>query len=214
MISILVTLLIHIVYPLNWLGGTGTGYWFPYHFLITGPVEETAKFLCFLAVVHSIPAVKEPQDGVLMGAAVGMGFGTIENIFYIYEYPEIFIAIRPLLTTGGHMIYGAIWGGMYSSALYSNIHSRDPQAYRVAIGGVLFVALIHGLYNSVPFFALRYSSILLLSCLQSRCSSISWSTPPTGTSRSSRRSSLSLRSGAGCSSIRGARSSTGTSGCT
>jgi RsiW-degrading membrane proteinase PrsW (M82 family) len=50
---------------------------FPYHILVTGPVEETAKFFCFLMVVHAVPAVKEPQDGVLIGAAVGMGFGTL-----------------------------------------------------------------------------------------------------------------------------------------
>jgi hypothetical protein len=131
---------------------------FPYHILVTGPVEETAKFLCFLMVVHAVPAVKEPQDGVLIGAAVGMGFGTLEDFMYITNHPGWGMALRPVFATGGHMVYGAIWGGMYSSALYSNIHSRDPHAYRLAVG-----AVIHGLYNSIPWFGL--ATILDLAAL-------------------------------------------------
>ena len=154
LLSVVATFLIHFMYPLSWLAESGFGYRFPYHFLVTGPVEETAKFVCFLLLVSTVPAVKEPQDGVLIGAAVGMGFATLENISYIAAYPGWAVALRPIICTGGHMIYGAIWGGMYSSALYSNIHSRDPHAYRLAVGAVALVALIHGLYNSLPWIGL------------------------------------------------------------
>ena len=154
LLSVVATFLIHFLYPLSWLAEAGYGYRFPYHFLVTGPVEETAKFLCFIMLVHSVPAVKEPQDGVLIGAAIGMGFRTFENIMYIARYAGWLVAIRPVLTTGGHMIYGGIWGGMYSSAMYSNIHSRDPHAYRLAVGAVALVAMIHGLYNSLPWIGL------------------------------------------------------------
>jgi RsiW-degrading membrane proteinase PrsW (M82 family) len=150
LLSVVATFLLHLMYPLSWLAESGYGYRFPYHVLVTGPVEETAKFLCFLMLVSAVPAVKEPQDGVLIGAAVGMGFATLENITYIAMYPGWATALRPVICTGGHMIYGGIWGGMYSAALYSNIHSRDPHAYRLTIGVVALVALIHGLYNSLP----------------------------------------------------------------
>jgi RsiW-degrading membrane proteinase PrsW (M82 family) len=154
LLSVVATFLIHFLYPLSWIAEAGFGYRFPYHILVTGPVEETAKFLCFLMFVSTVPAVKEPQDGVLIGAAVGMGFGTFENITYIAMHLGWGLAMRPVFATGGRMIYGAIWGGMYSSALYSNIHSRDPHAYRLAVGAVLLVAVIHGLYNSIPSFGL------------------------------------------------------------
>jgi RsiW-degrading membrane proteinase PrsW (M82 family) len=154
LLSVFLTILLHYLYPLSWIAEAGYGYKFPYHILVTGPVEETAKFLCFLVLVSTMPVVKEPQDGVLIGAAVGMGFGTLENILYIFKHPQWWIALRPILTTGGHMIYGAIWAGMFSSAMYSNIHSRDPQAYRLALGALLLAALIHGAYNSVPWVGL------------------------------------------------------------
>ncbi|MFP4638702.1 MAG: PrsW family intramembrane metalloprotease, partial [Spirochaetaceae bacterium] len=153
-VSMVVTFVLHELYPLPWLVQSiyETDFW--YHVLVTGVVEETAKFICFFAIAHNMSTVKEPQDGVLQGAAVGLGFATIENILYITWYPEIFIAIRPLLLTGGHMLYGAVWGGLYSTAAWSNAHSDDPGSYRLAVAGVVLMAVFHGLYNSVVVFGL------------------------------------------------------------
>ncbi len=153
--SVMVTLIILAIYPLTWLVPFVHQNVLFYHVLVTGVVEEVAKFLCFLAVAHTLNTVKEPQDGVIQGAVVGLAFGAIENVLYIEHFRTAFMFVRPLLTTGGHAIYGAIWGGFYSAALYSNIHSKDPRSYRLAVGGVALVALIHGLYNaslSLSFF--------------------------------------------------------------
>jgi RsiW-degrading membrane proteinase PrsW (M82 family) len=153
-VSLWVTMGLHVLYPLPWLVRSiyETNFW--YHVLVTGVVEETAKFICFFMIAHYLTTVKEPQDGVLQGAAVGLGFGTVENVLYITWYPDIFIAIRPLLTTGGHMIYGAVWGGLYSTAVWSNAHSDDPGSYRLAVAGVILMAVFHGIYNSILVFGL------------------------------------------------------------
>lgn len=153
-VSVVATLMLYELYPLPWLVQSIYDSVFWYEVLVTGVVEETAKFICFFMIAHYLSTVKEPQDGVLQGAAVGLGFGTIENILYITWYPEIFIAIRPLLSTGGHMLYGAVWGGLYSTAVWSNAHSDDPGSYRLAVFGVVLMAVFHGLYNSVVIFGL------------------------------------------------------------
>ncbi|MFP4427217.1 MAG: PrsW family glutamic-type intramembrane protease, partial [Spirochaetaceae bacterium] len=132
---------------------------------MTGVVEEWAKWLCFIMAVHGGGTIKEPQDGILQAAAVGLGFGTVENIAYIARYPGLWIAIRPFVATGGHMIYAAFWGGFYSAAVYSNVQGRDPQAYRLAVGSVFLVALIHGSYNallSVSFTLALLPDVVLL----------------------------------------------------
>lgn len=121
---------------------------FAWHMIVVGPTEELAKFLVFLAVVHAMSLPKEPQDGVIQGAVVGLVFGTIENVLYINNYGAL-AWIRPILSTGGHMIYGAIWGGIYSQAVYARKHSYDPNVWRQALVGVLGAAVLHGLYNSV-----------------------------------------------------------------
>ena len=146
--GIFVTMILRGIYPLAWFVPFVHDNVLFYHALVTGVVEEAAKFLCFIAVAHSLNTVKEPQDGVIQGAVVGLAFATLENILYIEQYRSLFMLIRPILATGGHVVYGAIWGGFYSAALYSNIHSKDPASYRLAVGGVALVALIHGLYNA------------------------------------------------------------------
>lgn len=119
-LSVLVTLMASYLHPVHWFFPIVYESEFFYQVLVTGIVEEWAKWLCFVMAVQGGGTIKEPQDGILQGAAVGLGFGAVENILYFYAYPEIFIAIRPILTTGGHMIYGAFWGASYSAAVYAN----------------------------------------------------------------------------------------------
>jgi len=120
-----------------------------FHIFNVGVIEETSKFLAFLLILHSAGGIKEPQDGVIYGAVVGLTFGAVENGAYFLWYPEWYIAIRPILTTPGHAIYGAIWGGLYSQAVYANLGERDTGARRNAALGVPLVAMIHGTYNAV-----------------------------------------------------------------
>lgn len=165
--SVLVTYLFHFIHPATWFFPGIYRSEFLYGVLVTGIVEEWAKWLCFIMAVHGGGTIKEPQDGILQAAAVGLGFGTVENIAYIARYPELFIAVRPILTTGGHMIYAAFWGAFYSAAVHSNTQGRDPQAYRLAVGSVFLVALVHGAYNTmvsgtVPFVVALVPDTILL----------------------------------------------------
>lgn len=123
-----------------------------YHIGVVGLVEESAKFLAFLFAVKAGDAIKEPQDAVIHGAAVGATFGAIENIVYIEHFDTFLMAIRPILTTGGHAMYGAIWGALYGQAVYANAFGDDPRARRIAFVGIPAAALIHGLYNATTFF--------------------------------------------------------------
>jgi RsiW-degrading membrane proteinase PrsW (M82 family) len=123
-----------------------------YHIGVVGLVEESAKFLAFLFVVKAGETIREPQDGIIHAAAVGITFGAIENIAYIMYFDHFFIALRPILTTAGHGIYAAIWGGYYAQAVYANTIGRDPGATRNALIGVPLVAVIHGIYNAATFF--------------------------------------------------------------
>lgn len=133
---------------------------FAYHMLIVGPTEELAKFLVFLAVVHAMSLPKEPQDGVIQGAIVGLMFGTIENIAYINFFGAS-VWLRPIIATGGHTIYGAVWGGIYSQAVYAHRNSYDPIVWQKALLGVFLVAMMHGLYNSVLSISPRIIGSLL-----------------------------------------------------
>lgn len=122
---------------------------FTYHIFITGVVEEGTKFFCFILVAHSVKSIKEPQDGVILGAMVGLAFGVVENWIYFSNYREWGMLLRPILATPGHAIYGGIWGGMYSAAVYSNYFSQDRSSYRLAWLGFFISAVVHGVYNGI-----------------------------------------------------------------
>ena len=119
---------------------------FLYYVLLVGPTEELAKFGAFAIMAVPLSLLKEPQDGVIHGAIVGVIFGTIENIGYIQEYGAS-VAMRPILTTGGHAVYTAITAGIFSQALHARRESTDPHIRQRAIAGIVAVAAVHGLYN-------------------------------------------------------------------
>lgn len=146
-VSIGLTTFFYYLYPrgLGWfLAQTRLSY----NIGVVGLVEEAAKFLSFLLIVKLAAPICEPQDGVILGAVVGMTFGVIENFDYIETYGgHWFIWLRPIISSGGHATYGAIWGGIYSQAIYANSFGDDRGASLRALIGVPLVALIHGLYN-------------------------------------------------------------------
>jgi len=146
----------HAIYPIPFFIRSIYESDFLYNVLVTGVIEELVKWTSFILIAHAINTVKEPQDGILQGAAVGLGFGFVENILYINWYPELFIAIRPILCTGGHMLYGSIWGGLYAAARWNNVRAKDPGSYRFAVFGIFGIALVHGLYNSVVVYGLVF----------------------------------------------------------
>lgn len=159
-LSIPLTYLFHLINPFHYLFPGILKMEFFYQVFITGLTEEWAKWICFYMAVRGGGTIKEPQDGILQAAAVGLGFGVIENISYINTYPELFIAVRPLLTTGGHMIYAAFWGYFFSAAVYANAHSKDPRSYRNAVISVFVIAVVHGIYNTLTSFSSLFIAIM------------------------------------------------------
>ncbi len=123
-----------------------------FHIFVVGMVEETGKFLAFLFIVHVVGRIREPQDGAVYGAVVGLTFGVVENMAYFSWYQSWFLLIRPFLNTPGHAIYGALWGGIYSQAIYANRNDRDVGTIRNSAIGIVVVAVLHGVYNAVTGF--------------------------------------------------------------
>ncbi len=156
--SIGIAVVLSLLYPLR-LQTVLSASSFLYHVSVVGIVEESAKFLTFLFMVHGGGTIREPQDGVIYAALVGIAFGTVENIGYINSFDTFFMWLRPVLTTGGHGVYCAIWGGLYSQAVYANSVGSDPGATRGSAIGIPLVALIHGTYNALTRF---YPAALLL----------------------------------------------------
>lgn len=75
-------------------------------------VEEPAKLLALAIFLYKLDN-KYIFDGILIGAAVGTGFASLENIYYIFttENPMDTFLLRSILSLGGHIMWAAAEGG-------------------------------------------------------------------------------------------------------
>jgi RsiW-degrading membrane proteinase PrsW (M82 family) len=92
--------------------------------LIAAIPEETAKIAIIAAVALRSRDFDEPMDGVVYGAAVGLGFAAAENIFYLAGSGtgwESLAILRGLLTVPFHGALGAIAGAYLARARFSGV---------------------------------------------------------------------------------------------
>jgi RsiW-degrading membrane proteinase PrsW (M82 family) len=123
-------------------------------FLLTGVPEETLKIACIAAIGLRANDFDEPMDGVVYGAAVGLGFAAFENFFYLWGEPDwVSVAImRGLLTIPFHGSLGAIAGAYiararFGGALGADRHSRWRRP-RLFVSAWLIPVVLHSLFDT------------------------------------------------------------------
>jgi RsiW-degrading membrane proteinase PrsW (M82 family) len=123
-------------------------------FLLTGVPEETLKVACIAAIGLRANDFDEPMDGVVYGAAVGLGFAAFENFFYLWGEPDwISVAImRGLLTIPFHGSLGAIAGAYIARARFGGALGADRHSHwrrpRLLVSAWLVPAVLHGLFDT------------------------------------------------------------------
>lgn len=117
---------------------------------IVGPVEEFSKFIVFYILSKKLKSVKEPRDGILQAASVGLGFAIIENFTYGIHYGPSVLVVRSIFCIAGHMTYASIWGFYTTMIRYESknaLVSEDPRDTFYIFLSIIPAALIHGFYN-------------------------------------------------------------------
>jgi RsiW-degrading membrane proteinase PrsW (M82 family) len=110
-------------------------------------IEEVAKALGLLGIVDNDP---EPEDGLVYGAVVGLGFAATENVFYIggafllggSDLAIVTALYRSVATVALHAAATALTG-------YGVWASRYHVVQGSWLGGLVAAVLLHGLYNAV-----------------------------------------------------------------
>lgn len=128
-----------------------------FYFLVVGPVEEVVKWLAIRVYAYRSGAFGAVVDGVVYGAAAGVGFAAIENLLYIAttyvqaaeatgiapRSAATSVAAQRLVVGPGHVVFSA-WAGFYLGLAKFNPENRGP----IVVKGLLIAAFIHALYNS------------------------------------------------------------------
>ena len=122
---------------------------------IVGLIEELAKILGILAIARRLRHDSE-LDGLILGAAAGMGFAALESTGYAFTS---FLAsggslsitvgvmlLRGLLSPLGHGTWTAILAGI----MFRESKAGRFRINRKVIGAYLTVVILHGLWDGLP----------------------------------------------------------------
>jgi RsiW-degrading membrane proteinase PrsW (M82 family) len=123
--------------------------------LLVGLIEEFAKILGVFVIARSLRHDSE-MDGLILGAATGMGFAALESMGY---------AFTAFLTSGGNLsqtvgvtllraILSPVGHGTWT-AILASVLFRESRAGRFRInlkliGAYLLVSILHGLWDGLP----------------------------------------------------------------
>jgi RsiW-degrading membrane proteinase PrsW (M82 family) len=119
--------------------------------LFTPLVEEALKGLGLLLMIALFgQEVDTPLDGLVYGAVIGFGFGSIENMLYIASgasLPELLRIgiLRSFLFGLNHALFTGTLGLALGWA-----HTRGKSVWRLAIpfAGFLVAVVLHGVHNA------------------------------------------------------------------
>ena len=123
--------------------------------MLVGIIEEFAKILGVLVIFrrrdHDLQL-----DGLIIGAAAGMGFAALESFGYAFTAflnsggslsSTVYITLlRGLLSPVGHGTWTAILGAIL-------LRESDPRRFRInlsVIGAYIIVVVLHGLWDGIP----------------------------------------------------------------
>ena len=139
-----------------------------YTFGVVGLSEECSKFFMLRIYPYRKKEFNEPFDGITYSVMVSMGFATLENIMYTFQYGMSNAFVRMFTAVPAHAAFGIIMG--YYAGL-AKFNRGKELVYLFT--GVIYAALLHGAYDfflmqdSIPgltigalvslFFGLRFS---------------------------------------------------------
>jgi RsiW-degrading membrane proteinase PrsW (M82 family) len=120
-----------------------------------GLIEEFAKILGVLVIARRIRHDSE-LDGLILGAAAGMGFAALESTGYAFSAflrsgGSLSITVGVTLVRGLLLPLGhGTWTGILTGVLFRESRAGHFRLNRKVIGAYLTVAVLHGLWDGLP----------------------------------------------------------------
>jgi RsiW-degrading membrane proteinase PrsW (M82 family) len=113
---------------------------------VIGAVQEFLKYAAVRYAIFNSPEFDERVDGIIYGAAAGLGYATLVNIAYVVENGGVDLgvgAIRVAVTALAHASFAGVTGYFLGRAKFEN---RGPFWLPI---GVFIAALLNGVVNAI-----------------------------------------------------------------
>jgi len=111
-------------------------------------VEEFSKFIFIRFILYNNKNFNEPFDGIVYACMVGMGFATLENIIYVFQYGAPTGFVRMFTAVPAHACFAVLMGYFLGKAKFT--HRKEIYYSFVAL---LVATVFHGTYDYFWFIA-------------------------------------------------------------
>jgi protease PrsW len=117
-------------------------------FLKVALVEEFSKFVFVRFILYPNKNFNEPFDGIVYAVMVSMGFATLENVVYVYNYGFETGLLRMFTAVPAHASFGVMMGYFLGLGKFSH-----QKRFYYGISALLVPTLFHGVYDYFWFIA-------------------------------------------------------------
>jgi protease PrsW len=108
--------------------------------------EEGSKYFMIRIFGYRRKSFDEPFDGIVYAVMVGMGFATMENIGYVYQYGVGTGIMRMFLAVPAHATFAVLMG------YYMGLAKFDaPNRKKYLFLAILLPVIFHGTYDCFLF---------------------------------------------------------------
>jgi protease PrsW len=111
-------------------------------FFLVALVEEFSKFIFVRFVLYPNKNFNEPFDGIVYALMVSMGFATLENVLYTFQYGVETGIVRMFTAVPAHATFGVLMGYFLGKAKFT--HAKEIYYAFIAL---LVATLFHGSYD-------------------------------------------------------------------
>jgi RsiW-degrading membrane proteinase PrsW (M82 family) len=109
-------------------------------------IEEFSKFVFIRFILYYNKNFNEPFDGIIYAVMVGMGFATLENILYVFQYGIATGIVRMFTAVPAHATFAILMGYFLGRAKFT--HRREVSDSILAL---LVATVFHGAYDYFLF---------------------------------------------------------------
>lgn len=114
-------------------------------FFLVALVEEFSKYVIVLFVAQRYKEFKDPFDGIVYSVAVSLGFATLENVLYTFQYGAETGIMRAFTAVPAHATFAVLMGYFMGKAKFSK------NKLQLNLTGLLLAVVFHGLYDFFLF---------------------------------------------------------------
>lgn len=137
-------------------------YIFAEAFFVVAFTEEFFKYLAVNKITRNNYEFNYRFDGIVYAVFSSLGFASVENVMYVFNYGFETGVFRALLAIPGHMMFGVFMGVFYGKCKECILGGRKISAVFFDVLAVTIPVVLHGTYDYLLLRNTRRLSLIFL----------------------------------------------------